>query len=58
MAQKRKNRVHPDHSTVRSHLEYLEESWRPEETCCYSDLSEKPQVKIGVKNLHNIIISA
>ena len=32
-------------------VEYLEESWRPEETCCYSDFSEKLPIKNGVKNL-------
>ena len=31
-------------------LEYLEESWRPEETCCHSASSERPPDKVGVKN--------
>ena len=25
--------------------EYLEESWRFEETCCHSDFNEKPLIK-------------
>ena len=29
---------------------YLEEFWRPKETCCHSDFSEKPQVRPDVKN--------
>ena len=28
----------------------LEESWRLEETCCYSDSSEKPSANTGVKD--------
>ena len=31
-------------------LEYLEESWKPGETCCPSKFFEKPPVKIVVKN--------
>ena len=31
-------------------LEYLEEYWRPEETCCHSDYSERPPLKTGVKD--------
>ena len=29
-------------------LEYLEESWRPEGTCCQSDSSERPSANAGV----------
>ena len=32
-------------------LKYLEEFWRPEETCRYSNSSERPSVNNGVKNL-------
>ena len=42
----RKNRVHPDHSTVKISLEHF---WRPEESCCYSDVSEKPPIITGAK---------
>ena len=31
-------------------LEYWEESWRFEETCCHSNDSERPSVNAGVKN--------
>ena len=31
-------------------LEYWKESWRLEETCCYSNSSEKPSDNSGVKN--------
>ena len=31
-------------------IEYWEESWRLEETCCHSDSSEKPSASAGVKN--------
>ena len=37
-------------------IEYWEESWRPEETCCHSDFSEKTSIKTIVKNLHRVII--
>ena len=29
--------------------EYSEESWRPEETCCHSDSSERPSANADVK---------
>ena len=29
--------------------EYYEESWRPEDTCCHLDSSEKPSTNAGVK---------
>ena len=35
-------------------LEYLEESWRPEETCCNSNSSEKPPVKTGENNKQKV----
>ena len=35
-------------------LEHLEDSWGPKETCCHSDLKEKPPVKTCVKNLHRV----
>ena len=31
-------------------MDYLEESWKPEKTCCYSEFIEKSPVKAGVKN--------
>ena len=31
-------------------LEYLEESWRREETCCHSAFSEKPLIKTRGKS--------
>ena len=31
-------------------VEYLEESWRREETCCHSGFSEKPPIRAGVKS--------
>ena len=30
--------------------EYIEDSRRLEETCCYSDFSRKPSANAGVKN--------
>ncbi len=30
--------------------EYWEESWRPEETCCHSNSSERPSAYADVKN--------
>ena len=33
-----------------SRPEYRKDYWRPEETCCYSDLSEGPSANAGVKN--------
>ena len=32
--------------------EYWEESWKPEESCCHSDSSERPLANAGVKNSH------
>ena len=32
-------------------LEYLEESWRPDKTCCCSNFTENPPFKTGVKLL-------
>ena len=32
------------------HSEYWGESWILEETCCYSDFSERPSANAGVKN--------
>ena len=52
----RKNKDYPDHNTFKVSIEYLEESWRPEETCCHSDLSTKSTVKTGVKNSNQIKI--
>ena len=37
-------------------LEYWEESWRFEETCCHSNSSEKPSANSDVKNSKRIII--
>ena len=31
-------------------LEYWEESWSLEETCCHSNSSEKPSTNVDVKN--------
>ena len=33
--------------------EYWEESWRPEEIYCHSDLKEKPPGKASAKTPHN-----
>ena len=44
----RKNEDNIDHFIDRlDRLEYPEESWRPEETCSYSDSSERLPVKAG-----------
>ena len=48
----RKNCDSPDYWDL---LEYWEESWRLEETCCHLDFNKKPSVKIDVKNLHKVI---
>ena len=45
----RKNRDHPDLCVVKDQLEYSEESWRPKETHCYSDSSERLPSKTDVK---------
>ena len=34
---------------INDQLEYLEESCRPEETCCHSESSQRSPVKTGVK---------
>ena len=34
--------------------EYREESWRPEETCCHLDSSERPPANAGVKNSQEV----
>ena len=36
----------------RNRLEYWKESWRAEETYCYSDSSEIPPANAGVKKTH------
>ena len=42
----------PQH--CKNQIKYLEEFWRPEESCCNSDFSEKPPVRIGVKNSQRV----
>ena len=32
------------------HLKYLEESWRPNDTCCHLDFNERPLANTGGKN--------
>ena len=49
----RKTWDHPDHN-CQNHLECLKESWRPEETCCHMDFSERAQIKSGVKNSQRV----
>ena len=48
------------HPSKRQHYwerpEYWEESWRLEETCCYSDSCEKPSVNADVKSSNEWII--
>ena len=34
--------------------ELSEESWRPGETCCHSDSSERPPADASVKNLQGV----
>ena len=34
--------------------EYWDESWRPEETCCYSDSTERSQANFDVKNSQGV----
>ena len=36
--------------------EYWEESWRLEESCCHSNISERPSVNANVKNSKGVII--
>ena len=43
---KKKNIDHPDNSTEKNHFGYFEDSWRPVETNCYADFSEKEQLKL------------
>ena len=35
---------------IRDQLEYSEESWRPQETSCHSNSSERPPAVTGMKN--------
>ena len=42
-----------DYDIIR--LEYWEEFWRIEETCCHSDSSEKASANANVKNCKSII---
>ena len=35
----------PRQQHCKNQLEYLEEFWKPEETCCHSDSSENSSVK-------------
>ena len=39
----RKNWDHSEHSTVKTWLEYSEESWRPKEIYCHSNFEKKQQ---------------
>ena len=41
-------------TALSNQLEYLEESWRPVESCCLSDSSQKPLIKTGVKDSHGV----
>ena len=40
-------------NSVQGWLELVQESWRPEETCCHSDYSEIPPANASVKNSNN-----
>ena len=35
-------------------VEHWEESWRAEETCCFSDFSEKPSVTSNMNNFQGV----
>ena len=41
-------------SSNQDRLEYWEESWRPENTYCHADSSERPPWKTGVKNSRRV----
>ena len=34
-------------------LEYSEESWRPEKTYCYLEISDEPPANVGEKKIAN-----
>ena len=47
----RTSRNYTDHNIVKILLEFSDDSWRPDETCCHSGSIERPAVEIGVKIL-------
>ena len=49
-------RDHPDHSIVKNQLEYSEESWKQEKTCCYLHSSESPPIRANQKNSQGVMI--
>ena len=49
---------HPNLQYYWEQLEYWEESWRLEETCCHSNSSESPLANTDVKNFNELIIHA